>query len=324
MKNVLITSAGRRVALLQAFAHELSRNLPAARVIAADANPDHSAACQIAAAAFQLPRLDHPAYSEQLLQLCQQEQVGLVVPTIDTELQLLADNRARFADAGIAVVVSASELVRQCRHKGLTHELFSTYQIPVPASIDPHQPRFPVFVKPVDGSSSQHIAIARNHAELRTAQQTAGSGRELLYLELVDPSRYAEFTVDLYYNRHHQLCCVVPRRRIEVRAGEVSKGITEANDIIPFLRERIDHLPGAVGCLTLQLFRQRDGESILGIEINPRFGGGYPLTYRAGASFPDWLIREYLLDQEIDWFEAWEDRLLMLRFDEGVFVRDSR
>jgi carbamoyl-phosphate synthase large subunit len=79
---------------------------------------------------------------------------------------------------------------------------------------------------------------------------------------------------------------------------------------------------GARGCLTIQVFFHKTNETILGIEINPRFGGGYPLSYLAGANYSEWIIKEYLLKQEIPEFNDWQDNLLMLRYDAEVLVYD--
>ena len=61
---------------------------------------------------------------------------------------------------------------------------------------------------------------------------------------------------------------------------------------------------------------------IVGIEINPRFGGGYPLSYLAGGNFPKWLIEEHLLHKEVSYFEDWKDNLLMLRYDAEVLIEN--
>ena len=55
------------------------------------------------------------------------------------------------------------------------------------------------------------------------------------------------------------------------------------------------------------------------IEINPRFGGGYPLTYFSGANFAKYLIKDYL-DEKLSYFEDWKENLVMLRFDAEVLV----
>lgn len=114
--------------------------------------------------------------------------------------------------------------------------------------------------------------------------------------------------------------CVVPRKRIFIRAGEINKGVTKKNRIVKEFMEKLSFLEGAVGCLTIQIFFHKENEKILGIEINPRFGGGYPLSYLAGANYPLWLIKEYLLNQNINVFDDWKDNLLMLRYDAEVLV----
>jgi carbamoyl-phosphate synthase large subunit len=129
-----------------------------------------------------------------------------------------------------------------------------------------------------------------------------------------------KYSLDLYYDRNSELKCVVPRKRIEVRGGEVNKGLTEKNLLVTYVKDKLAHISGARGCLTLQLFLNKENQDIHGIEINPRFGGGYPLSYLSGANFPKWLIQEYLFDQPIEYFEEWESNLLMLRYDDEVLV----
>ena len=89
-----------------------------------------------------------------------------------------------------------------------------------------------------------------------------------------------------------------------------------------FEKEMADYL-GVQGCLTAQFFKHITTDRILGIEINPRFGGGYPLSYYAGANYPKWIIQEYLLNQSIIPNDDWENNLLMLRYDKEVIVKNS-
>jgi carbamoyl-phosphate synthase large subunit len=107
-----------------------------------------------------------------------------------------------------------------------------------------------------------------------------------------------------------------------VRSGEINKGVTRKNEIIPLFREKLSFIEGAVGCLTIQLFLNRKTRHVIGIEINPRFGGGFPLSYLAGANYPQWLIKEYFLNENINYFEDWEDNLLMLRYDDEILVKN--
>ena len=118
--------------------------------------------------------------------------------------------------------------------------------------------------------------------------------------------------------------CIVPRKRILVRAGEINKGITNNNEIVPFLKQSLAQIDGAVGCLTVQVFLNRESGRIIAIEINPRFGGGFPLSYHAGANYPLWLIKEYFHNEAIPYKDDWEDQLLMLRYDDEVIVHATK
>ena len=134
-------------------------------------------------------------------------------------------------------------------------------------------------------------------------------------------------TIQSFYSwKHlfdHKLKCVVPRKRIEIRSGEVNKGKTEKNSLIEYVKEKLGILDGARGCLTAQFFKHKKIKKIIGIEINPRFGGGFPLSYAAGANYPKWIIEEYILGKEIKYFKDWDDKLLMLRYDKELFIKNS-
>ena len=116
----------------------------------------------------------------------------------------------------------------------------------------------------------------------------------------------------------------MPRQRLEVRGGEVSKGITRRDWVYDYLLQRLRVLPGARGCLTLQVFAGPQAGEVLGIEINPRFGGGFPLSLAAGADFPAWLLREYLHGETLPFCDDWERDLMMLRYDAKVLVHGCK
>ncbi len=143
-------------------------------------------------------------------------------------------------------------------------------------------------------------------------------------MEYMDKADYDEYTVDMYYNKQGMLRCLVPRKRLLVRAGEISKGITCNNRLVPYLSDRLSNIDGARGCLTAQFFLHKTSNRITGIEINARFGGGYPLSYHAGANYPRWLLQEYLLGMEIPVMHNWENNLLMLRYDDEVIIHGNK
>ena len=108
-----------------------------------------------------------------------------------------------------------------------------------------------------------------------------------------------------------------------MRSGEVSKGVTRKNSLYQTLLEKMAVLEGARGCITAQFFCNEETGEFYGVEINPRFGGGFPLTYAAGGNYPGWLMREYLGDGEIPFSDDWENNLIMLRYDAKVLVHEN-
>ncbi|WP_394749413.1 ATP-grasp domain-containing protein [Spongiimicrobium salis] len=316
--NIMITSAGRRVSLIKAFQKELKKIAPEGKVFCVDANPKESAACHVADGCFEVPRIEHQEYISSLLQCCRSNHVKLIIPTIDTELLILAEHAAFFEEHGVKVIVTSADFVEKCRNKREIHKFFESIGIATAKEYTKTAYTLPVFIKPFDGSRSKDIYLIRKTEDFRSYHF---ENDKLMFLEYLDHEQYEEFTCDMYYDRSHHLRCVVPRKRIEVRDGEVNKGVTERNDLIPFLKEKMRFVPGALGCFTAQFFLHKTNGNVYGIEVNPRFGGGYPLSYLAGANFPKWIIEEHLMDKTIeDQFEVWEDQLLMLRYDDEILV----
>jgi carbamoyl-phosphate synthase large subunit len=316
-RNILITSAGRRVSLTRFFQAALKSS---GAVICGDADPGLSSACQVADRWVKLPRVDSHDFEQKFLETCQSNEIRLVVPTIDTELLLFAQMRKKFLDHGIQIIVSDLDLIQTCRDKRKTMKFFAANKIDAPLLYDKENLHFPVFVKPYDGSRSVDTFLAKNPNEIKLE---ALQNEKLMFLEAIDQKENSEVTIDLYYDRNSNLKCIVPRQRLEVRDGEVNKAITVDDGIVEYMKERLSHLPGARGCLNIQVFKNNSTNELKGIEINPRFGGGFPLSYRSGALFPDYIVSEYLDDKEIPFNDSWQKGLLMLRYDDEVIVQPS-
>lgn len=321
MKNILITSAGKRVALVRIFQSELKALEPNGKVYTVDMNPQMAPACFISDGCFSVSRCTSEAYINELLQICKEDNIGVIIPTIDTELMILSENRQRFLNEGVDVVVSDPSFVRICRDKRFSSDLFGPLGIPVPETVDKYHPVFPMFAKPYDGSLSTNIHIIRNQEELT---KELLEDPKLLFMKYIDRKDYKEFTIDMYYGKDGNVKGIVPRERIEVRAGEINKGITRKNYIVGFLKERMGYLEGVRGCICLQLFYREKDNDIKGIEINPRFGGGFPLSYYAKANFADYVIKEYLMGESVEYSEGWLDNTLTLRYDDDVIIYDAK
>lgn len=319
--NILITSAGQRVSLVRAFQKELKTIYPESKVFTTDMFPELSAACNISDKYFTVRRVTDPKYIDHLIEICKDNEIRMIVPTIDTELLILAQNKVRFSELGIHAIISSVPFIEQCRDKRKTNLFFQDRQIEVPRTIDKMNPQFPLFIKPYDGSLSVNTFLIESPEQLTNFHLT---NEKFLFMEYIDKKDHAEYTIDMYFDKSGHVKCIVPRKRLLVRAGEINKGLTCKNKIVSFLKDKLDHIDGAVGCLTVQVFLNEYTERIIAIEINPRFGGGYPLSYKAGANYPLYLINEYFNDQNIRYTDDWEDRLLMLRYDDEVIVHANK
>ena len=195
-------------------------------ILATDLLPEWSAACQAADMAIPVPPCAAPDYADTLLELCARRGVDLLLPTIDTELEVLSAARGRFQAVGIEIVVSAPELVAIARDKLDTALFFAEQGIPVPRTAtpadviaEPEAWTWPVIVKPRHGSAGKNIRIVASPAglvDLRTDEP----------LIVQDLLRGAEYTVNLYFDHAGRLRTAIPHWRHQVRAGEVEKGVT--------------------------------------------------------------------------------------------------
>jgi len=301
--NVLITSAGRRVSLVKNFQKH-------SKVFTCDMNPSLSSACQISDGYFKVPRVTDKSYLDELKNICKKNDIKIVIPTIDTELSILAKAKEEFLKEGIFIAISTLEICDTFYLKTTTEEFFKKAKVNTPKIIkDLKTAKYPLFAKLDNSSLSVGAKKVNNYEE---AIQLKGN---YVFQEFIDG---VEYTCDVFFDKDSKIKCIVPRERIEVRCGEVNKAKTNKDKAILDEIKRLEpYLKGAYGILTIQLFKTDD--KIYFIEINPRFGGGYPLSFLAGADFAKMLIDDYL-GKKFDYFEGWRDNLIMLRYDAEVLV----
>ena len=318
--NILLTSVGRRVELLKAFRESMCRSNITGKIITTDLKRNAPASF-LADTAEIVPRIDDPDYIDRLLDICDRHQIDLLIPLIDTELHLLSLHEQRFRDLGVTVLISSAAVNDICYSKKRTGLFFQTIGVKTPKiyQLDQVEDRnFPVIIKPNQGSASVGVYQIKNRTELNFF---ANYVEDPIIQELISGD---EYTIDVLVNFQGKAISIVPRSRLETRAGETSKGSTVKNPaLIAAAKYVVESLPGAIGCVTVQCFLQPDGQIIL-IEINPRFGGGYPLSYRAGADFPLWLLQLCAGKNPQVEIDEWEDGLLMLRYDDAIFIKAEK
>ena len=268
MSNILITSAGRRVTLVKAFQESSKKLGVKSMVFTADLNPKMSPACYFSDKFFKVGFFNDPDYMDNLLNICLENNVKIIIPTIDTELTLLSKYKSTFKIKGIDIIISNLDLIEILRNKINTNIFFNSINIRTPKIFNEKNIQFPVFLKPFDGSNSRGTYIAENINEIKISDLKSD---KMIISRFIDSNYYDEYTVDMYFDKNHKLKCVVPRIRIKVVGGESNQGVTK-NQVLDFVRQKFNYLQGAIGCLTLQLFSSKsEPRDILAIEINPRF-----------------------------------------------------
>lgn len=322
---VLFTCIGRRVSLLRSF-QAAARSLGLRTSFCGTDIRRLSPALQLCDEALLVSRTDQAEYIDQLLAIVDKLKVSLLVPTVDLDLQLLAENKARFAESGCRVLVSEPEVIDTCQDKRRTFEFFTRNGFDCPATLSVREAlaadrrgelAWPCLVKRWDGYAGLDNAVVHDRSELRFFAKKIPNP---MCQEFIVGK---EYTCDVYVDFGMRVRCVVPRLRIEIRSGEVSKGrVVKDPRIMSQAGRAVELLGAGPGVITVQLFVTEDGRLRFN-EINPRFGGGAPLSIHAGADFPKWILQELTGKRPQIGSDGFIDGLTMLRYDAEVWVRDS-
>ena len=317
--NVLILSAGRRVELVKLFKEARDRLGYGGKVVAVDLS-DTAPALYFADEHYFLPRIGADGYIDKLIEICKTCKINLIVPTIDTELMLLAEEREHIErETGALINIGSKECVDICCDKTLTAEFFAENGFNAPYTyteeeLNEGKYSFPLFIKPRDGSSSINAFKVENEQQLRFFLSYV---KKPIVQECVNGK---EYTVDAFIDFEGNIISVVPRIRLAVRSGEILKGEIDMNEaIISDVTKMIKKLRPS-GHITVQGFFGED-EIMRYIEINPRFGGGAPMSIRAGADTCEWLYR-IVAGEKIDASKVKiADGAVYVRFDDSVRVK---
>lgn len=317
--RMLVTGVGRRVELLQAFRSAAQRLGIGLWIIGVDSSAT-APALAFCDDTWMVCGMKDPGYVCELVRICKDSAVDLLVPTIDTDLQVLADSAEAFDGVGTRVVVSSPAMISLCRDKNLTARFFAEAGLSAPetaGSVSEYKAGFPCFIKPKDGSSSINAFRADSAEELETYACQIGDYVIQPYIE------GDEYTVDVFCDFEGNPIHITPRRRLAVRAGEVLKTEVRMDSRIVEECLRLVEVFRPCGPLTVQLIRQSSTGTDFFIEINPRFGGGSPLSMRAGADSAEALL-SLVAGADVPGFDArrqeMADGAVYSRFDQSVRV----
>jgi carbamoyl-phosphate synthase large subunit len=321
--RVLFLSAGRRVELLGAFresARELGLDLS---IFAADASPSASPACVFAEEAIRSPLSASVGFDDWLHTTVDSRDIDLVVPTTDHDLLPLSRLGVLNPENAGCFVVSTLAAIETCRDKLRTmNAARGSDLLKVPASsflsaVESSNLQFtegPLVLKPNNGSSSVGLHFVDS---LNQAAQIIPADQWPTYL-VQERVSGPEYTVSCFRSfETGKLYSSVAHERIRTRSGEVSHGVTrEIPEIDLISAHLVANIPGLRGPFCYQVIKE-NGSYYL-IEINARFGGGYPLAHRAGLKSAEFLLRKAAGLPEVESVEI-TPNLEMLRYDSSVF-----
>jgi len=316
--NILILSAGRRVELVQCFKKAAQKLNINSSIVTGDYS-ETAPANFFSDKAYKLPKISDSDYISSIVEICSKEKISLIVPTIDTELLLLAEQKQYIESSTNAkLAISDYEVIDICRDKIKTQYFMENNDFGVPKMISLDENftnlQYPLFIKPKSGSSSINTFKVNNSDELLTYKSIINEPIIQQYIE------GEEYTVDVFLDFDSNVISIVPRLRIATRSGEISKGrIEKDRQIIDNVKELVKALK-PIGHITVQLMKTEDG--IKYIEINPRFGGGAPMSIQAGADSCENYYR-LLLGEKLEYHENYRENITFVRFDSSICLDDS-
>lgn len=317
--NVLILSAGRRVELVNCFKSAAKALGIEGNVLAVDCSRT-APALYFADRGIMLPRIKSGDYVEAIIDICKREHVTLIVPTIDTELLLLAEQKDRIEkQTGAKLLISDIEIIKICRNKLVTQKFMEENGFLMPRLLQTEELKaedlpFPLFMKPIDGSSSIDAFKVNNRDELDTYIKLI---KEPIVQEYIAGE---EYTVDVFLDFDSNIISVVPRVRIATRSGEISKGrIVKDREIIADVTRLMEVLK-PIGHITVQC--KKTDKGVAYIEINPRFGGGAPMSIKAGADSCQNLYR-LMRGEKLTYNEDYRENVTFLRFDSCIMLDED-
>lgn len=313
--RILVTGVGRRVELMQAFRQAaLKLNVPL-KLYGADM-AGTAPALAYCDATRKVCAMDDPQYIQQLVDICVEDGIDLVMPTIDTDLLVLSKNLAAFERIGTKVLISRPDKILICRDKNHTGNFFISCGLKAPKTYNNYKEYpgpYPCFIKPKDGSSSINAFKVSDEAELAVY---AGQVEDYIIQPFVEGR---EFTIDIFCDFDGNPISITPRERLQVRAGEVLKTRIHMDETMIDESKKIIEAFKPCGPLTVQLIQDQNTGDNYYIEINPRYGGGAPLSMKAGARSAEALLK-LICGETVTYEQSACNGAVYSRFDQSVCI----
>ena len=302
--NILFTCVGRRKYLVDYFKDEKNYITKLVGVDMSNTAPA-LAACD---SWHLVPSVYDENYICSLLNICKIENINVLISLNDMELPILAKARGAFEKIGVQLVLANDNAIDICSDKFKTFEFCKEQNIPVPlsfvnlddalGSITDGSVEYPLIVKPRWGSASFGLYVVESELELTEAYDVCKKSLENSYLSQFKESeddvliqefiKGKEYGLDIFNDMDGKYQGVVCKEKLAMRAGETDKAVTVDSSRFEVFAEKIGSTLKHVGNMDCD-FLEKDGQLYL-LELNPRFGGGYPFSHEAGANLVQALL----------------------------------
>jgi len=297
--NVLLSAVGRRAYLVDYFKEALASC--GGQVVAANTTMD--ATGMVAAdVAEVVPPAKRPDGMDALLSVCKRHQIQLLFSLHDWEAPYIARVRDRFLEIGTTPVMPSMDVIEVCLDKYKTFMRMGKLGIPVPRvcleiSEAQRELDFPMIVKPRLGQGSLGLFKVNTPEELAWAYRLSLSAVRSFGLDDAIADRDTptvlvqacvdgdEYGCDIVNDLHGNFVTAFVKRKLAMRAGETDGAVTVEEPRIVACAEKISAWARHPGVMDTDFFIDRVGGVWL-LEMNPRFGGGYPFSHAAGANLP--------------------------------------
>lgn len=319
--NILITSAGRRVKVIQYFKSEVE--LRKGTIITTDLDCN-APALYFSDFEYTVSGIYSENYVKEILAICEEHHVSAVLALIDPELEILAAAADAFAEKNITLIVSELEMVKMCFDKYEAYQFFTRNDLEtVPTFLSKEEIvdqvnagtlEFPLIAKPRKGSASEGITFIKDLSKLQKIDEHKG---DLLFQPYYKEKEYG---IDAYIDLvSGELVNLFIKEKLRMRSGETDKSVSLHDQKIEALV--IDLLTKAEfrGPIDIDVFQYK-GKFYIS-EINPRFGGGYPHAYECGVNFPLYLLQNLqgVRNEAYSGF-TYAEGIVMMKHDE-VLIR---
>ncbi|SER32886.1 carbamoyl-phosphate synthase large subunit [Gracilibacillus ureilyticus] len=307
--NILIPSCARRIDFVGFFKNALRDLGIDGKVVVAD--PDYNApSLQAGDNSYVIPHQTDEKYLDKIFDICDKENIDCIVPLNDWEVPKLASAKSEFLNKDIKVLVAEEDVVEKVRDKGKYRELLEPFEVKAPISymnvedakkgLQSGEVDYPLIIKPRNGSASMGVDFANNLDEVQHAYDSAV--KEILDSPLDDAtSKEAhenviiqeviegdKFSVDIFNDLDGNFVTSLVRKQLDMRGGDIDRCITENPPELMAVAEKIGSNLNHVGYMNADVYY--NGKDYYVIDINPRFGGGYAFSHRAGANIPAAII----------------------------------